>query len=95
MAFWGPPFSSPNEHAAQACFAALDQQARVPQFQALFPEVLGIRKNVPVICVRMGIATGDVTGGSIGSEDARSYTVIGDNVNLASRLEGANKHYRT
>jgi adenylate cyclase len=95
MAFWGPPFSSPHEHAAQACFAALEQQARVPQFQALLPEVLGIRKNVPVIRVRMGIATGDVTVGSIGSEDARSYTVIGDNVNLASRLEGANKHYHT
>ncbi|MEO8384047.1 MAG: adenylate/guanylate cyclase domain-containing protein [Betaproteobacteria bacterium] len=95
MAFWGPPFSSPHEHAAQACFAALDQQARVPQFQALLPEVLGIRKNVPVIRVRMGIATGDVTVGSIGSEEARSYTVIGDNVNLASRLEGANKHYHT
>ena len=95
MAFWGPPFSSPHEHAAQACFAALEQQARVPQFQALLPEVLGIRKNVPVIRVRMGIATGDVTVGSIGSEEARSYTVIGDNVNLASRLEGANKHYHT
>jgi class 3 adenylate cyclase len=95
MAFWGPPFSSPHEHAAQACFAALEQQARVPKYQALLPELLGIRKNVPVIRVRMGIATGDVTVGSIGSEDARSYTVIGDNVNLASRLEGVNKVYRT
>jgi adenylate cyclase len=95
MAFWGPPFSSPHEHAAQACFAALEQQARVPKYQALLPDVLGIRKNVPVIRVRMGIATGDVTVGSIGSEDARSYTVIGDNVNLASRLEGVNKVYRT
>ncbi len=95
MAFWGPPFSSPTEHAAQACFAALEQQAMVPTFQAMLPEILGIRKNVPEIRVRMGIATGDVTVGSIGSEDVRSYTVIGDNVNLASRLEGANKHYHT
>ncbi len=95
MAFWGPPFSSPTEHATQACFAALEQQARVPSFQAMLPEVLGIRKNVPVIRARMGIATGDVTVGSIGSEESRSYTVIGDNVNLASRLEGANKHYHT
>lgn len=95
MAFWGPPFSPAAEHAAQACFAALEQQASVPKFQAMLPDVLGIRKNVPVIEVRMGIATGDVTVGSIGSDDARSYTVIGDNVNLASRLESANKVYGT
>jgi adenylate cyclase len=95
MAFWGPPFSKPEDHALQCCKAALEQQARVPQFQALLPEVLGIRRNVPVIRSRMGIASGDVTVGTIGSEESRSYTVIGDNVNLASRLEGANKLYKT
>lgn len=95
MAYWGPPFTLASEHALQACRAALEQQALVEKFQEMLPEVLGIRKNVPTIRVRMGIATGDVTVGSIGSEDARSYTVIGDNVNLASRLEGANKYYRT
>jgi len=95
MAFWGPPFAPENEHAALACFAALEQQARIAQFQALLPEVMGLRKGVPTVRVRMGLATGEVTVGSIGSADARSYTVIGDTVNLASRLESVNKQYHT
>lgn len=94
MAFWGPPFISSGEHARLACLAALDQQAMLPRFHSLLPEIIGT-KHVPMIGVRMGIVTGDVIVGSIGSEDARSYTVIGDTVNLASRIESANKHYRT
>ncbi|HET7672313.1 MAG TPA: adenylate/guanylate cyclase domain-containing protein [Burkholderiales bacterium] len=95
MAFWGPPFSSESEHAALACYAALEQQARVARFQAMLPELTGLRKDVPKIRARMGLATGEVTVGSIGSEDARSYTVVGDTANLASRLEGTNKQYGT
>ncbi len=94
MAFWGPPFITSGEYAKFACFAALQQQEMLPKFHSMLPDVLGIR-NVPNIRVRMGIATGDVTVGSIGSEDAQSYTVIGDTVNLGSRIEGLNKHYRT
>jgi adenylate cyclase len=95
MAFWGPPFTGETEHARLACLAALEQRTRMEQFVKDVPEILGIRQGLPVLRVRMGISTGDVTVGSIGSDDARSYTVIGDTVNLASRLEGVNKQYKT
>jgi class 3 adenylate cyclase len=95
MAFWGPPFTGETEHARLACLAALDQRVRMEQFVKDVPEILGIRSGLPTLRVRMGISTGDVTVGSIGSDDARSYTVIGDTVNLASRLEGVNKQYKT
>jgi adenylate cyclase len=94
MAYWGPPFTSSEEHATLACLAALDQQALLPKFHVLLQEVM-CRRNVPTFEVRMGISTGDVIVGSIGSEDARSYTVIGDTVNLGSRIESANKYYNT
>jgi adenylate cyclase len=61
----------------------------------MLPYIMGMRKDLPRINLRMGIATGDVTVGSIGSEYSKSYTVIGDTVNLASRLEAVNKEYGT
>jgi class 3 adenylate cyclase len=95
MAFWGPPFTGPEEHAGLACLAALDQLAGLAAFRAELPELTGLKRGFPEIDVRIGIATGDVVVGSIGSEQTRNYTVIGDTVNLASRLEGANKTYGT
>jgi class 3 adenylate cyclase len=95
MAFWGPPFTGAEEHPGLACLAALDQLAGLAAFRAELPELTGLKRGFPEIDVRVGIATGDVVVGNIGSEQTRNYTVIGDTVNLASRLEGANKTYGT
>jgi adenylate cyclase len=95
MAFWTPPFSPGDQHAADACLAALAQQAALHEFRSELSNLTGMRRNVPDFRVRMGIATGEVVIGTLGSETTKSYTVIGDTVNLASRLEGANKLYGT
>jgi len=93
MAFWGQPFTDAESHAALCCEAALDQRARLDEFRADLPNLLGVRHGLPEVEARMGIASGEVLVGNIGSETARGYTVIGDTVNLASRLEQANKFY--
>jgi class 3 adenylate cyclase len=93
MAYWGPPFADAAEQARLACVAALDMLQLVPQLRAELPELLGVRTLPKSFDIRIGIATGEVLVGSIGSELMMSYTVMGDTVNLASRLEGANKEY--
>ena len=95
MAYWGPPFSDPNQQATLACLAALDMVELVAPFIAELPELTGIRRGLPQIGMRIGIATGAVLVGNIGSDTMKSYTVLGGSVNLASRLEGANKWYGT
>lgn len=95
MAYWGPPFIPEEEQAAAACRTALRQLEAMDRFRAELPELMGMRKNLPFIDIRIGMATGDVVVGNIGSNNARSYTVIGDVVNLASRLESTNKVYGT
>jgi class 3 adenylate cyclase len=93
MAYWGPPFTEHSEQARLACLAAVEMADRGAALRTELPELLGVR-SVPSDCeVRIGIATGEVLVGSIGSEFMMSYTVMGDAVNLASRLENANKIY--
>jgi len=95
MAFWGPPFTDSEEHGPLACLAALDQLAGLAAFRSELPDLTGLKRGLPEIDLRIGIATGEVVAGSIGSEQTRNYTVIGDAVNVAARLEGANKIYGT
>jgi adenylate cyclase len=95
MAFWTPPFAPGESHAEEACLAALAQQAAMTDFRRELSNVTGLRRNVPDFRVRMGLATGEVVVGTIGSDTTKSYTVIGDIVNVASRLEMVNKVYGT
>ncbi|MGL1893524.1 MAG: adenylate/guanylate cyclase domain-containing protein [Spirochaetaceae bacterium] len=87
MCFWGAPLEQPD-HPIKACIAALKMSKRLKEINLEFPEELRIR-------IGMGIHTGIMSVGNVGSAGRLSYTVIGDNVNLASRLEGANKNYGT
>jgi class 3 adenylate cyclase len=95
MAFWGPPFCDPGSQGALACRAALAQLEALTRLKGELPEILGMRRGLPELGVRTGIATGDVVVGNIGSTVAQGYTVVGDTVNLSSRLESLNKAYGT
>jgi len=95
MAFWTAPFSPGDTHAAAACLSALAQQDAIASLNQDLPNILGLRRSAPTVTVRMGIATGEVVVGTIGSSVSKSYTVMGDIVNLASRLEGVNKIFGT
>ena len=95
MAFWVPPFSDPNRQAEYACRAALEQLALLDAFNRRVPDIVGLRRDVPSVNFRVGLSTGEVVVGSVGSESARSFTVMGDTVNQASRLEAVNKVYGT
>jgi len=95
MAFWTAPFSPGDTHAAGACLSALQQQAAIEGLNKELPNLVGLRRGAPTLSVHMGIATGEVIVGTIGSEVSKSFTVIGDTVNVASRLVGANDVYGT
>ncbi len=94
MAYWGPPFCEPGEHALLACRAAADALKALDEFRASVHAMGDAAKDLD-IDLRIGISTGDMIVGTIGSKAARNFTVMGDPVNLGSRLEGANKAYGT
>jgi adenylate cyclase len=87
MAFWGAPVDTPN-HPQLAVKAALEMCQAVRKLNAEHRS-----KGMPEIGVGIGINTGTMCVGNMGSDIRRSYTVIGDAVNLGSRLEGLSKNY--
>ncbi len=89
MAFYGAPQSYPD-HEIRACMAAIDMKKRLREMQEHWREV-----GQHELFVRMGMNTGDAVVGNMGSRMRMDYTAMGDSVNLASRLEGANKFYST
>ena len=89
MAFWGAPLDDAH-HAEHAVRAAIAMQ------QAMQPLVADLAaRGLPPIHMRIGLHTGRVVVGNVGSAQRFSYTAIGDAVNLAARLEGANKAFGT
>ncbi len=89
MAVWGAPLNQEN-HAALALAAARDYQSRLTLFNK---KMAGQEPSMPVISARVGVHSGEVVAGNIGSSRRFNYTFIGDNVNLASRLEALSKKY--
>ena len=87
MAFWNAPTDDP-EHAVHAVAAALAFQDKLDEIKRRDPSLAGLS-------ARIGIASGDVVVGNIGAHQRMNYTVMGDTVNLASRLEGLGKAYGT
>ncbi len=91
MAFFGAPVQTPL-HAANACDAALEMM----EVLARLREQWRIEDpNIPEVDIGIGINSGPMVVGNMGSQQRFNYTVMGDNVNLASRLEGLNKEYGT
>lgn len=89
MAFWGAPIAQPD-HAERACLAALDMLSDLGRLREQWRA-----EGKPDIDIGIGLNSGLMRVGFMGSERMRNYTLLGDNVNLGSRLEGVNKQYGT
>ncbi len=89
MAFWGAPIHFPD-HAKHAARCALQMISKLRELQENYRA-----KGLPEIDIGIGLNSGDMSVGNMGSDTVRSYTVMGDAVNLGSRLEGINKQYGT
>ena len=89
MSFWGAPITQ-QDHAVRACMAALENQKRMVTLREEFQ-----KRGFPPIKVRIGLNSGPALVGNMGCSGRFDYTAIGNTVNLASRLEGANKIFDT
>ncbi len=87
MAFWGAPLSDP-QHARNAVLAGMEMHRALAELQPYFKE-----KGWPPIHIGVGVNSGRMSVGNMGSEIRLAYTVMGDAVNLASRLESITKQY--
>jgi adenylate cyclase len=87
MAIWGAPLAQPD-HAARACRGALEMMARLAVLNQEWQQ-----RGWPALDIGIGINTGPMVVGNMGSQRRLSYTVVGDNVNLGARIEGLNKLY--
>jgi adenylate cyclase len=89
MAFWGAPLDSDRDEL-NACLAGLSSIQSIESINEEFKQ-----RKLPKISVRIGIHTGEAIAGNIGSDRIFNYTVIGDSVNLASRIESINRYFKT
>lgn len=87
MAFWGAPVPLEN-HAHMACWSALQQLNKLNELRSYWQETYGVELNIG-----LGLNTGPAVVGNMGSSHRMDYTLMGDTVNLGSRLEGATKMY--
>jgi len=89
MAFWGAPLPQ-DDHALRSCKCAVEMMEKLNQLNAQWDE-----QGKPALYIGIGVNTGEMVVGNMGSSSRMDYTLMGDNVNLGARLEGTNKEYGT